>query len=57
MCVFLTYICVRVRQVVLISDEPGGRFEDIVGVSDAYVPAAGLWVGGYPYVNKVCASH
>lgn len=30
-------------------------FADLVGVSDLYVPAAGAWVGDYPYLDKVQA--
>ncbi|KAG5180711.1 hypothetical protein JKP88DRAFT_323483 [Tribonema minus] len=40
-------------EVLLISDEPGGGFEDILGVSDAYIPAIDLWVGDYPHLNKL----
>ena len=32
---------------------PDERFEEIVGVSDTFVPAANVWVGEYPYLDKV----
>jgi len=35
----------------VLSETPG--FEELLGVSDLFVPAAGAWVGEYPYVDKV----
>lgn len=32
---------------------PDERFEEIIGVSDTFVPAANVWVGEYPYLDKV----
>ncbi|CAN0211163.1 unnamed protein product [Ascophyllum nodosum] len=40
-----------VTEAVLVS--PDERFEEIVGVSDTFVPAANVWVGEYPYLDKV----
>lgn len=31
---------------------PDENFEEIVGVSDTFVPAANVWVGEYPYLEK-----
>lgn len=31
---------------------PDGNFKEIVGVSDTFVPAANVWVGEYPYLEK-----
>lgn len=31
---------------------PDEKFEEIVGVSDTFVPAANVWVGEYPYLEK-----
>jgi hypothetical protein len=28
-------------------------FEELIGVSDIFVPACGAWVGEYPYIDKV----
>jgi len=28
-------------------------FDDLLGVSDMFVPACGAWVGDYPYLDKV----
>jgi hypothetical protein len=35
----------------VLSETPG--FEELLGVSDLFVPAAGAWVGEYPYIDKV----
>ncbi|CAM9991895.1 unnamed protein product, partial [Choristocarpus tenellus] len=32
---------------------PDKDFENITGVSDTFVPAAGVWVGEYPFLDKV----
>ena len=32
---------------------PDERFDEILGVSDTYIPAANVWVGEYPYLDKV----
>ncbi|CBN75357.1 conserved unknown protein [Ectocarpus siliculosus] len=32
---------------------PDERFEEILGVSDTFIPAANVWVGEYPYLDKV----
>mmetsp|Transcript_9287 Transcript_9287/g.13955 ORF Transcript_9287/g.13955 Transcript_9287/m.13955 type:complete len:307 (+) Transcript_9287:183-1103(+) len=39
--------------VLLISDSPNDKFDEIRGVSDAFVPSAGVWVGKYPYISKL----
>ncbi len=44
-------IIITIIQVLVICNERD--FRDILGVSDAYVPAANVWVGSFPYVNKV----
>ncbi len=46
-----SYVVVIIIQVLVISNDRD--FEDILGVSDAYVPDANLWIGSYPYINKV----
>ncbi|CAB1108973.1 unnamed protein product [Ectocarpus sp. CCAP 1310/34] len=38
-------------EAVLVS--PDERFEEILGVSDTFIPAANVWVGEYPYLDKV----
>ncbi len=35
----------------VLSETPG--FEELLGVSDIFVPACGAWVGDYPYLDKV----
>ncbi|GAB5029566.1 Hypothetical protein NocV09_00101810 [Nannochloropsis oceanica] len=35
----------------VLSETP--EFEELLGVSDLFVPAAGAWVGEYPYIDKV----
>lgn len=32
---------------------PDEAFEEILGVSDTFIPDANIWVGEYPYVDKV----
>lgn len=32
---------------------PDDGFEEIVGVSDTFIPSANVWVGEYPYLDKV----
>lgn len=32
---------------------PDQSFEEILGVSDTFIPAANVWVGEYPYLDKV----
>ncbi|CAN0602655.1 unnamed protein product, partial [Ectocarpus sp. 12 AP-2014] len=42
-------------EAVLVS--PDERFEEILGVSDTFIPAANVWVGEYPYLDKVGRSN
>ncbi len=52
MCFTLkNYVIIMIVQVLVISNDI--YFRDIVGVSDAYVPAVEVWVGSFPYLNKV----
>lgn len=52
LCVNTGFVCcVLVPQV-----SPDERFDEILGVSDTYIPAASVWVGEYPYLDKV-SSH
>lgn len=32
---------------------PDEGFEEIIGVSDTFVPGINVWVGEYPYLDKV----
>lgn len=43
-------VCLRVLALQVSPDE---RFDEILGVSDTYIPAANVWVGEYPYLDKV----
>ena len=36
---------------------PDENFEDIVGVTDTFVPAANVWVGEYPYLEKASGTY
>ncbi|CAM9656726.1 unnamed protein product [Pylaiella littoralis] len=40
-----------VAEAILVS--PDERFDEILGVSDTFIPAANVWVGEYPYLDKV----
>lgn len=63
----LHFVCVSVLGVALLAVcalfcfrgqvSPDERFEEILGVSDTFIPAANVWVGEYPYLDKVGRSN
>lgn len=46
------YVCVCAARFTL-QVSPDERFDEILGVSDTFIPAANVWVGEYPYLDKV----
>ena len=45
-------MCCVVLCCVVLQVSPDEDFKEIVGVSDTFVPAANVWVGEYPYLEK-----